>query len=55
MTWAAADKIRRLRGEPPDKPAVENPKSDGKPLINFTPTPGAAKVGRNSDNFNFFR
>lgn len=55
MTWAAADKIRRLRGEPPDKPAVEKPKSDGKPLINFTPTPGAAKVGRNSDNFNFFR
>lgn len=54
MTWAAADKMRRLRNEAPDK-AQTAPKEEKKPLLNFTPTPGATKVGRNSDNFNFFR
>jgi len=53
MTWAAADKIRRLRGEPPDKPVQAAPQEEKKPLINFTP--GVSKVGRDSDNFNFFR
>ena len=55
MTWAAADKLRRLRNDAPDKPAQTAPQEEKKSLINFTPTPGAAKVGRNSDNFNFFR
>ena len=55
MTWAAADKLRRLRNDAPDKPAQATPQEEKKSLINFTPTPGAAKVGRNSDNFNFFR
>jgi len=53
MLWAAADKLRRLRNEGPDKPVEQKPAP--KPLINFTPTPGAGTVGRNSDNFNFFR
>ena len=45
--------FQRLRDEPADKPA---PKPDeNKPLINFTPTPGASKVGRGGGNFNFFR
>ena len=55
MTWAAADKLRRLRNDAPDKPVQATPQEEKKPLINFTPTPCAAKVGRNSDNFNFFR
>jgi len=53
MTWAAADKLRRLRDEPADKPAPQP--DENKPLINFTPTPGASKVGRGGGNFNFFR
>ena len=53
MTWAAADKLRRLRDEPADKPAPQP--AENKPLINFTPTPGASKVGRGGGNFDFFR
>lgn len=55
MLWAAADKIRRLNGEPADKPAPPQGKSTSilKPQIDFTPTPGAGTVGRNNSFLSF--